>query len=167
MSSRCRVPRSVLRSCWLWTLLLAGCATTFSPGAAREISRERLLSISEKGTTNHLQYMGSDFNYHYVFDARSGKERSYKIRTHEMKLAATFSVGEDSYVLYPWVIEGQPFGAPPADVGRKPSNSEKKEGTSALPASRTAQPVVEGAAESRLGKSLGDDEPEPGGVESP
>src|SRR5689334_15447422 len=95
----------------LWVLTAAGCATTFSAQAAREISREQLLTLSEAGTADHLRYMGSDLGHHYVFDARPGKERSYKLRASEIKLRDTFRVGEDSYVLFPWVIDGQPFGS--------------------------------------------------------
>jgi hypothetical protein len=94
-----------------WLLLAAGCAATFSAKSAREISRERLLELSEKGTTDHLRYMGSDSAWHYVYDARPDRRRSYRIRADEIKLRDTFSVGEDSYVLLPWVIEGKPFGS--------------------------------------------------------
>ena len=99
----------------LFTLLavlpMAGCAATFSARDAREVSRDRLLELSEAGTTDHIRYMGSDFSYHYVYDARPGKKQSYKIRTDSMKLRETFRLGEDSYVLHPWVIEGKPFGS--------------------------------------------------------
>lgn len=112
------------RACWgllggggvLIAVILAGCAATFSPGGAREVSRDRLLQISETGKSDHLTYMGSDFNYHYVFDSREGKERTYKVRVTELKLANTFSVGEDSYVLLPWVIEGRLMGSKPKDL---------------------------------------------------
>ena len=33
-----------------------------------------------------------------------------------MKLANTFSIGEDSYVLLPWVIEGQLMGSKTKDL---------------------------------------------------
>jgi hypothetical protein len=92
-------------------LLAAGCTATFSQREAREVSRERLLELSEAGRSNHLLYEGSDFHYHYVYDSRRGKERSYKVRADQINLRETFSVGEDSYVLHPWVIEGQPFGS--------------------------------------------------------
>src|SRR5258708_775288 len=95
----------------LWGLLAAGCAPTFSAQAAREVSRERLLDLSEAGTANHLRYMGSDSAWHYVYDARPDKGRSYKVRADGMKLRDTFRVGEESYVLLPWVIEGKPFGS--------------------------------------------------------
>jgi hypothetical protein len=163
-----RLRNPALPAVWLSALLLAGCAATFSPGAAREISRDRLLAISEKGNTKHLQYMGSDIEYHYIWDSRAGKERSYKIRMNEMKLAATFSVGEDSYVLYPWLIEGQPLGSPPEGISRKPRASTDEEAAEiASRASRAAKPVVERPAQPRVGKRLGDDEVESGGVESP
>lgn len=100
----------------LCLLLTAGCAATFSERSAREISRERLVALSETGTSDHLRYMGSDFSYHYVFDARPGKECSYKVRTESMKLRETFRVGEDSYLLLPWVIEGKPFGSKTAEA---------------------------------------------------
>jgi hypothetical protein len=92
-------------------LLAAGCMATFSQHDAREVSRERLLELSEAGRSDHLLYEGSDFYYHYVYDARRGKERSYKVRADGMTLRETFPVGDDSYVLHPWVIEGQPFGS--------------------------------------------------------
>lgn len=156
-----------LRTGWLYALMLAGCTTTFSAGAAREVSRDRLLAISEKGTTNHLRYVGTDFNYHYVFDTRTGKERSYKIRTSEMKLADTFSVGEDSYVLYPWVIEGELFGSRPEGPSRKSRGEETELDDPPSRSRRAPQPVVQRPAEPRLGKSPGDDEVEPGSIESP
>ncbi len=102
--------------CLLCLLILAGCTATFSPGSAREISKDRLLQISESGKSDHLTYMGSDFNYHYVFDSRPGKERTYKVRVTDLKLANTFSLGEDYYVLLPWVIEGQLMGSKPKDT---------------------------------------------------
>jgi hypothetical protein len=92
-------------------LLAAGCAATFSQRDAREVSRERLLELSEAGRSDHLRYEGSDFHYHYVYDSRPGKERSYKVRADQINLRETFPVGDDSYVLHPWVIEGQPFGS--------------------------------------------------------
>jgi hypothetical protein len=95
----------------VWLFLAAGCATTFSAQAAREVSRERLLDLSEAGTANHLRYMGSDSAWHYVYDARPDKRRSYKVRADSMKLRDTFRIGEDSYVLLPWVIDGTPFGS--------------------------------------------------------
>lgn len=167
MSTACLLQKLALQSGWLCALVLAGCTTTFSAGAAREVSRDRLLAISEKGTTNHLRYVGSDFNYHYIFDTRTGKERSYKIRTNEMKLAATFSVGEDSYVLFPWVIEGELLGSRPEGPSRKSRGEKTEAGDQPSRSRRAAQPVVERPAEARLGKGLGDDEVEPGFVESP
>lgn len=92
-------------------LFAAGCASAFSAREAHEVSRDRLLAISDSGSIDHLRYMGSDANYHYVFDTRPGKERSYKVRADSIKLKDTFGLGEDSYVLLPWVIEGQPFGS--------------------------------------------------------
>src|SRR5262245_55520880 len=92
-------------------LLAAGCAATFSQRAAQEVTRERLLELSEAGRSDHLLYEGSDFYYHYVYDSRPGKERSYKVRADRINLRETFPVGDDSYVLHPWVIEGQPFGS--------------------------------------------------------
>lgn len=122
---------SALLSRLLFALLagpiVAGCAATFSVREAREVSRDRLLALSEQGTTDHIRYMGSDYTYHYIYDARPGKERSYKLRANSMKLRETFQLGEDSYVLHPWVIEGKPFGskteeavtnAPPAEDDR-------------------------------------------------
>jgi hypothetical protein len=106
-------------------LIVSSCAATFSVREAREISQERLLALSEKGNTNHILYVGSDFTYHYVFDSRPGKERSYKIRADKIKLRDTFLPGEDSYVLNPWVIDGTLIGTkaeeavtnePPAEV---------------------------------------------------
>ncbi len=105
-------------------LLVAGCLATFSQREAREVSRERLLELSEAGRSDHLVYEGTDAGYHYVFDSRRDKARSYKIRADGLKLRDTFRVGEDSYVLHPWVIEGKPIGskteepitsAPPAE----------------------------------------------------
>ena len=91
-------------------MLAAGCMS-FSQSNAREVSRERLLELSEAGHSDHLLYEGSDFYYHYVYDSRPGKLRSYKVRADQIKLRETFPVGDDSYVLHPWVIEGQPFGS--------------------------------------------------------
>ena len=113
-----RYPAAIaLRSLVLSTgLLVAGCMTTFSQRDAREVSRERLLELSEAGRCDHILYMGSDFYYHYVYDSRPDKGRSYKIRADGMKLQNTFGVGEDSYVLHPWVIEGKPFGSKTAEA---------------------------------------------------
>src|SRR5436190_1794521 len=96
---RSRVNASRIAALIVCGLILPGCFAAFSQREAREVSRDQLLRVSEKGNANHLQYRGSDFNYHYVFDSRPGKERTYKIRVTEVKLADTFSVGEDTYVL--------------------------------------------------------------------
>lgn len=92
---------------------VAGCATPFIAPAAREVSRERLLEISEAGTSDHLHYVGSDGQFHYVDDTRKGTKKSYKVRADSMKLADTFALGKDSYVLHPWVIEGKMMGSKP------------------------------------------------------
>lgn len=91
-----------------------GCST-FTTRDAREVSRERLLEISEKGRCDHLKYVGSDFAYHYVYDSRAGVEKTYKVRADSIKLADTFAVGaSDSYVLHPWLIEGKRLGTKPS-----------------------------------------------------
>ena len=97
-------------------LCVAGCLTTFSQRDAREVSRERLLELSEAGTCDHILYMGSDFYFHYAYDSRPERARSYKIRADGMPLHDTFRIGEDSYVLHPWVIEGKPFGSKTAEA---------------------------------------------------
>lgn len=101
----------------LWALLaapfVAGCATPFMAPTAREVSHERLLEISEAGTSDHLRYVGSDGQFHYVDDTRKGTKKSYKVRADSMKLADTFALGKDSYVLHPWVIEGTMMGTKP------------------------------------------------------
>ena len=170
-----RMPTQIALPPWalLCALILSSCAATFSPGGAREVSRDRLLRISEAGQANHLTYMGSDFSYHYVFDSRPGKERTYKVRIADVKLANTFSVGEDSYVLLPWVIEGQLMGTRPTEVGvesadksRDADDAEVKS-EDASRVGRAAQPVVESPPQSGLGERLGDDQVETGRVETP
>jgi hypothetical protein len=170
-----RLPTQIPPSLWALpcVLILAGCAATFSPGAAREVSRDHLLQISEVGKTNHLTYMGSDFSYHYVFDSRPGKERTYKVRIADMKLANTFSVGEDSYVLLPWVIEGQLMGLRPTDVGvestdksRNADDAEVKSEDSSR-VGRAAQPIVDRPAQPDLGESFSDDQIETGRIQTP
>jgi hypothetical protein len=162
----------------LCVLIPAGCAATFSPGGAREVSRDRLLQICETGKSDHLTYMGSDFSYHYVFDTRPGKDRTYKIRITDMKLANTFSVGEDSYVLLPWVIEGQLMGSKTNDLeirdpGVESSDKSREDDAADVNAAdgsrvgRAAQPIVDRPPQSGLGKNLGDDQIETGRVETP
>lgn len=101
----------------LWAILVvpctSGCATPFTVPTAREVSRERLLEISEVGTSDHLRYVGSDGQFHYVDDTRKGPMKSYKVRADTMKLADTFALGKDSYVLHPWVIDGTMMGSKP------------------------------------------------------
>jgi len=177
MSSK---PVRMARLWWglLCVLIPLGCAATFSPGSAREISRDRLLRISEMGKSDHLTYMGSDLSYHYVFDSRPGKERTYKVRVSDLKLANTFSIGEESYVLLPWVIEGQLMGSKPGDLAAANPGSEsadqahgtdggdaKSESVSGV--GRAAQPVVERSAQADFGKRLGDDQIETGRVQTP
>lgn len=103
--------------CWipvaLLALALAGCTSVFSARAAREVTREKLLQLADTGNANHMRYMGSDFGYHYVYDSRPEKGKSYKIRSDQIKLQNTFDVGEDSYVLHPWLIEGKLLGKKP------------------------------------------------------
>jgi hypothetical protein len=171
-----RMPEHLALLLWalLCALIPAGCAATFSPGGAREVSRDRLLQISETGKTNHLTYMGSDFSYHYVFDSRPGKERTYKVRVTDMKLASTFSVGEDSYVLLPWVIEGQLMGSKPNDIAvesadkpRDADDDDAKGNANGSRVGRAAQPIVERPTQADLRESLGDDQIETGGVQTP
>jgi hypothetical protein len=170
-----RIDASLALSRWVLVcaLTLSGCAATFSPGSAREVSRDRLLRISETGQTNHLTYMGSDFSYHYIFDSRAGKERTYKVRIADMKLANTFSIGEDSYVLHPWVIDGQMMGSRPIEVGLETANKShdtddaEVKSQDASRVGRTAQPIVERPPQTNVGESVGDDQVETGRVETP
>lgn len=175
-----RMPMRLARSLWglLCVFIPIGCATSFSPGSAREVSRDRLLQISEAGKSDHLTYMGSDVYYHYVFDSRAGKERTYKVRVTDLKLANTFSIGDDSYVLLPWVIEGQHMGSKPGDLAagnlavESANQSHDIDGAEvkserASRVGRAAQPVVQRAAQADVGERLGDDQIEPGRVETP
>jgi hypothetical protein len=154
-------------------LLGAGCTTTFSQHDAREVTRDKLLRISEAGTTDHLQYVGSDFDYHYVYDARDDKHRSYKIRIDSLALADTFPVGDDSYVLRPWVIEGKPMGTKPTEMPKDYDGVPEEEGTSDWRKRKwsrvggAAQPVVQRPAEANVGEEPGDDQVEPAGIETP
>ncbi|HTI49886.1 MAG TPA: hypothetical protein VL475_03005 [Planctomycetaceae bacterium] len=104
-------------TCWMHVtplaLLLAGCTSVFSAGSAREVSREKLLQLADTGAADHIRYMGSDRSYHYVYDSRPEKQKSYKVRSDQIKLQSTFDVGEDSYVLHPWLIEGKLLGKKP------------------------------------------------------
>jgi hypothetical protein len=151
----------------LCLLLLPGCFSAFSQRTAREVSRDKLLQISEKGTTDHLQYVGSDFQYHYVYDSRPGKERSYKVSVKAVKLKDTFAVGEDSYVLHPWVIEGAPFGTKADDFQEEIRKSAKQTKPYLSDMSGTPQAIVEGTAEADLGEEVGDDQIEPSRVKTP
>jgi hypothetical protein len=58
--------------------LSASCLTGCSPfdvKSAREVSRDRLLVISEKGQNDHLRYVGTEGAYHYVQDTRPDVQR--------------------------------------------------------------------------------------------
>ena len=161
-------PRLWRKGCLLFCLaFLPGCFATFSQRSAQEVSREKLLAVSEKGTSNHLQYMGSDFNYHYVYDTRPGKETSYKVRVTDIKLADTFPVGEDSYVLHPWVIEGKLMGAQSEDLPEEMRKAARRTKPYASNMDGTPQTVVKSPAQSDVGEDLGDDQVEPGSVETP
>jgi hypothetical protein len=94
-------------------MLLAGCTSVFSREAAREVSRDKLLALADSGAGNHMHYVGSDRAYHYVYDRRDDRQKSYKVRAEQIELKNTFDVGEDSYVLWPWLIEGKLLGAKP------------------------------------------------------
>jgi hypothetical protein len=138
-----------------------------------------LLQICETGKTDHLTYMGSDFNYHYVFDSRAGKERTYKVRVTDMKLANTFSIGEDSYTLLPWVIEGRLMGSKPKDLevgdpeaeaperSREVADDDVTSNEAKSRVGRAAQPIVDRPAQPDLGHRLGDDSVEAGRVQTP
>ena len=109
--------------------LSTGC-NTFSTQSAREVSRERLLEISEKGRSDHLKYVGSDFAYHYVYDSRPGVEKTYRVRADSIKLADTFPVGsDDSYVLHPWLIEGKLLGSSPKPEPERTGSASPDQGT--------------------------------------
>jgi hypothetical protein len=164
-----RSPLISRHAVWLWPclMLLSGCFSAFSQRSAREVSRDKLLQISEKGTTDHLQYMGSDFQYHYVYDTRPGKERSYKVSVKAVKLNDTFSVGEDSYVLHPWVIEGTPFGTKTDDVQEEMRKSARQTKPYLSDLRGTPQPVVESETEADVGEEVGDDQIESGRIETP
>jgi hypothetical protein len=97
----------------LLALLVPGCASVFSSGRAKEVSREKLLQLADTGNASHMQYMGSDQVYHYVYDSRPDKGKSYKVRSDQIELQDTFDVGEDSYILHPWLIEGKRLGKQP------------------------------------------------------
>lgn len=99
-------------SVWL-LLLLAGCVSPFNTGSAREVTRDRLLALADEGAANHMEYRGSDRVYHYVYDNREDRKRTYKIRADQFQLRDTFEVGEDSYVLHPWLIDGKLMGTQP------------------------------------------------------
>lgn len=108
--SRCRLHWSlVLLAAWP----LAGCTSVFSARSAREVSREKLLALADVGAGDHIQYVGSDRTYHYVYDQRPDRQKSYKVRAEQIELKSTFDVGEDSYVLWPWLIEGKLLGSKP------------------------------------------------------
>jgi len=101
--------------------LLAGCMNVFSPRGAKQVSRDRLLQICERGPIDHLRYMGTESGYHYLYETLPGKERTYKIAADAVKLADTFPVGADSYPLYPWTVEGKLLGSKPEkEVGGAP-----------------------------------------------
>ena len=105
----------------LAALLLAGCSP-FSVKGAREVDRDRLLVLSEKGKNDHLRYVGSDGTYHYVVDSRPESGRTYKVRADQIALEDTFRVGDDdSYVLWPQLIEGKKLGKKPQPMGEFPS----------------------------------------------
>lgn len=95
-------------------LAAAGCAQLFSDRAGRDVTREELLRMADTGTTDHLKYIGSDRDYHYVFRSKPGQEGTYRIPTDELPLKDTFEVGtSDSYILWPWLIEGKLLGTKP------------------------------------------------------
>jgi hypothetical protein len=107
--SSTRIAALLLAGC-----LAGGCAQTFGIRAAKEISRDELLSMADRGKANHVRYMGSDEAYHYVYNTRDGEEGSYKVRADRLRLEQTFRVGDDdSYILWPWLIEGKRLGAKP------------------------------------------------------
>jgi len=111
-----RLPSMSLCKALLLALgLLAGCSP-LDVNSAREVSRERLLILSEQGHNDHLRYVGSDTKYHYVFDSRPESERMFKVRSNEIKLQDTFAPGsEEPYVLWPQVIEGKLLGEKPRE----------------------------------------------------
>lgn len=91
--------------------MIPAACNTFGTQSAREVSHERLLEISGRGAVDHLRYIGSDSAYHYVYDSTPGVSKTYKVRADSIKLRDTFAVGsDDSYPLYPWIIEGKSLG---------------------------------------------------------
>jgi hypothetical protein len=105
-------PASV--SLLLGALLLGGCMPVFGHHFASEVSREKLLKMSEAEKNDHLKYLGSDARYHYVHSSGKTSAGNYKVRNDRIRLGLTFPVGEDEpYVLWPHIIEGKPLGAKP------------------------------------------------------
>ncbi|MFN0051519.1 MAG: hypothetical protein ACKV0T_04965 [Planctomycetales bacterium] len=97
-------------------LLLMGCSP-FNMRAAQEVSRDRLLALAEKDRNDHLKYIGTEGGFHYVVDSRYGGGRTFKIRAEQLPLKDQFTVGEDSYTLWPEVIEGKLLGSRPDTTG--------------------------------------------------
>lgn len=97
----------------LMALLLAGCTSPFSVRSAQEVSKDRLLQLTDVGAAEHMRYVGSDNLYHYVYDERPDRQNSYKVRRELIELQERFPVGEDSYTLHPWLIEGELLGTKP------------------------------------------------------
>ncbi|MSR56062.1 MAG: hypothetical protein EXS05_00070 [Planctomycetaceae bacterium] len=110
------IPRSVHRSALAAALIAlwpAGCASPFNIHSANEVTRERLLELADTGAADHMQYMGSDRAFHYVYDERPNRQKTYKVRREQIELKERFGVGEDSYTLHPWLIEGDLLGTKP------------------------------------------------------
>jgi hypothetical protein len=97
----------------LLAAFVSGCASPFSTSRAHEVTRERLLELTDVGSAEHMKYVGSDRTYHYVSDTRPGRGDAYKVRSDKIQLKDTFDVGEDSYTLWPWLIEGKLMGTRP------------------------------------------------------
>ena len=150
-----------------FAVISCGCSSPFSMQKAQEVSRDKLISLAEKGHSDHLVYVGSDFQYHYAYDSRPGKERTYKINAKNLRLKETFSFGDDAYVLHPWMIEGKLLGYPAEDVYDEMKKTAHHSEAYVSGMDGTPQPVVEGPPQSDFREEVGEDQIESGSIESP
>ena len=80
----------------------SGCSASFSPRRATSTTTAYLRTIQHGDTTDHLAYMGSDAQFHYVFHSQLFGGGSYRVPVSTWHPKRTFPLNDGK----PYVLVG-------------------------------------------------------------